>query len=75
MALKSCGDWLKGSVLGEQLLGLIEELCSVDTSPVSAYSPDDHRWALISLVLSQNHNYGEKSTQYYFSFSKPSTVL
>lgn len=56
-ALKSCGDWLKGSVLGEQLLGLIEELCRIDgSSPVSAYSAGDPRWALISLVLSQNHN-------------------
>uniref|UniRef100_H3CX74 E3 ubiquitin-protein ligase listerin n=1 Tax=Tetraodon nigroviridis TaxID=99883 RepID=H3CX74_TETNG len=55
--LHSCGDWLKGSVLGEQLLGLVEELCRIDGgSAVSAYSAGDHRWALISLVLSQNHN-------------------
>lgn len=61
--VKSCGDWLKGSVLGEQLLGLIEELCRIDgSSPISAYLAGDHRWALISLVLSQNHNNGEKKT-------------
>lgn len=71
MTLKSCGDWLKGSVLGEQLLGLIEELCRIDgSSPISAYSAGDHRWALISLVLSQNHNNGEKkhSTMLLFPF-------
>ncbi|XP_029704196.1 E3 ubiquitin-protein ligase listerin isoform X2 [Takifugu rubripes] len=56
--VKSCGDWLKGSVLGKQLLGLIEELCRIDGSPpISTYSAGDHRWALISLVLSQNHNH------------------
>lgn len=64
--VKTCGDWLKGSVLGEQLLGLIEELCRIDgSSPISAYLAGDHRWALISLVLSQNHNNGEKN--YIFS--------
>lgn len=71
----TCGDWLKGSVLGEQLLGLIEELCRIEgSSPISANSAGDHRWALISLVLSQNHNNGER--KYIFSsFSKLLTVL
>nr|XP_046266953.1 E3 ubiquitin-protein ligase listerin isoform X2 [Scatophagus argus] len=53
--LNICGDWLKGSVLGEQLLGLTEELCKAgrSSSPSSASS---HSWMLISLVLSQHHN-------------------
>uniref|UniRef100_A0A8C6PU08 E3 ubiquitin-protein ligase listerin n=1 Tax=Nothobranchius furzeri TaxID=105023 RepID=A0A8C6PU08_NOTFU len=50
----SCSDWLKGSVLGEQLLGLTEELCKIDSS--SRSSTCNHSWMLISLVLSQNHN-------------------
>ncbi|KAM3869223.1 E3 ubiquitin-protein ligase listerin [Diretmus argenteus] len=55
--LKSCGDWLKGSVLGEQLLGLAEQLCKVGGSYSSATSPkSNHSWTLISLVLSQHHN-------------------
>uniref|UniRef100_A0A672HLZ2 E3 ubiquitin-protein ligase listerin n=1 Tax=Salarias fasciatus TaxID=181472 RepID=A0A672HLZ2_SALFA len=55
--LKSCGDWLKGSVLGEQLLALTEELCRVGSSRgVSASSAGSHSWTLISLVLSQHHN-------------------
>uniref|UniRef100_A0A8C4H274 E3 ubiquitin-protein ligase listerin n=1 Tax=Dicentrarchus labrax TaxID=13489 RepID=A0A8C4H274_DICLA len=55
--LKSCRDWLKGSVLGEQLLGLTEELCKVGrSSPNSASSTSNHSWTLISLVLSQHHN-------------------
>lgn len=55
--LKSCGDWLKGSVLGEQLLGLTEELCKVGhSSPSSTSSTSNHSWTLISLVLSQPHN-------------------
>ncbi|KAF3706549.1 E3 ubiquitin-protein ligase listerin [Channa argus] len=54
--LKNCNDWLKGSVLGEQLLGLTEELCSVGcSSPTSASSTSSHSWTLISLVLSQHH--------------------
>lgn len=58
--LKSCGDWLKGYVLGEQLLGLTEELCRVGhSSPISASSTSNHSWKLISLVLSQHHNNGE----------------
>ncbi|XP_035526459.1 E3 ubiquitin-protein ligase listerin [Morone saxatilis] len=55
--LKSCRDWLKGSVLGEQLLGLTEELCKVGRSSASsASSTSNHSWTLISLVLSQHHN-------------------
>ncbi|KAM9846961.1 E3 ubiquitin-protein ligase listerin [Aulostomus maculatus] len=49
-----CRDWLKGSVLGEQLLGLTEELCKVGHSCSSSTS--HHNWTLISLVLSQHHN-------------------
>ncbi|XP_017273716.1 E3 ubiquitin-protein ligase listerin [Kryptolebias marmoratus] len=53
----SCADWLKGSILGEQLLGLTEELCKVGSSSrASTSSTSCHSWALISLVLSQNHN-------------------
>uniref|UniRef100_A0A3P8VKB1 E3 ubiquitin-protein ligase listerin n=1 Tax=Cynoglossus semilaevis TaxID=244447 RepID=A0A3P8VKB1_CYNSE len=51
--LKSCSDWLKGSVLGEQLLGLTEELCKVGRA---SSSTSNHSWTLISLVLSQHHN-------------------
>ncbi|XP_071378047.1 E3 ubiquitin-protein ligase listerin [Centroberyx affinis] len=55
--LKSCGDWLKGSVLGEQLLGLAEELCKVGGSYSTSTSPKStHSWTLISLVLSQHHD-------------------
>ncbi|KAF3840790.1 hypothetical protein F7725_006652 [Dissostichus mawsoni] len=55
--LKSCRDWLKGSVLGEQLLALTEELCQVgESSPRSASPSSSHSWTLISLVLSQHHN-------------------
>lgn len=60
--LKSCGDWLKGSVLGNQLLGLTEELCKVGRgSPASTSSTSTHSWTLISLVLSQHHNNGENN--------------
>uniref|UniRef100_A0AAX7TL64 E3 ubiquitin-protein ligase listerin n=1 Tax=Astatotilapia calliptera TaxID=8154 RepID=A0AAX7TL64_ASTCA len=53
----SCSDWLKGSVLGEQLLGLTEELCKVGSSSCdSISSTSGHSWTLISLVLSQHHN-------------------
>uniref|UniRef100_A0A7N8WL59 E3 ubiquitin-protein ligase listerin n=1 Tax=Mastacembelus armatus TaxID=205130 RepID=A0A7N8WL59_9TELE len=53
----NCSDWLKGSVLGEQLLGLTEELCKVGCcSPTSTSSTSSHDWTLISLVLSQHHN-------------------
>ncbi|XP_029304637.1 E3 ubiquitin-protein ligase listerin [Cottoperca gobio] len=56
-ALMSCRDWLKGSVLGEQLLGLSEELCKVGHSSASSTSStSNHSWTLISLVLSQHHN-------------------
>lgn len=59
-ALTSCRDWLKGPVLGGQLLGLTEELCRVGrSSPTSASSANKHSWTLISLVLSQHHNNGE----------------
>ncbi|KAM4620161.1 E3 ubiquitin-protein ligase listerin [Polymixia lowei] len=55
--LNSCGDWLKGSVLGERLLGLAEELCKVGGSHSSSASfKSTHSWTLISLVLSQHHN-------------------
>uniref|UniRef100_A0A8D3DMA9 E3 ubiquitin-protein ligase listerin n=1 Tax=Scophthalmus maximus TaxID=52904 RepID=A0A8D3DMA9_SCOMX len=55
--LQSCRDWLKGSVLGEQLLGLTEELCNVGcSSPSSTSITSSHSWTLISLVLSQHHN-------------------
>ncbi|XP_053703899.1 E3 ubiquitin-protein ligase listerin [Synchiropus splendidus] len=47
----SCRDWLKGSVLGEQLLDLTEELCKMERPSASSSS-----WTLISLVLSQHHN-------------------
>uniref|UniRef100_A0A669CT60 E3 ubiquitin-protein ligase listerin n=1 Tax=Oreochromis niloticus TaxID=8128 RepID=A0A669CT60_ORENI len=54
---RSCSDWLKGSVLGEQLLGLTEELCKVGSSSCdSISSTSGHSWTLISLVLSQHHN-------------------
>ncbi|XP_070699650.1 E3 ubiquitin-protein ligase listerin isoform X2 [Pempheris klunzingeri] len=56
-SLKSCRDWLKGSVLGEHLLGLTEELCKVGhSSPSTASSTSNHSWTLISLVLSQHQN-------------------
>ncbi|XP_041657592.1 E3 ubiquitin-protein ligase listerin [Cheilinus undulatus] len=55
--LKSCRDWLKGSVLGERLLGLTEELCKVgSSSSSSSFGTSSHSWTLISLVLSQHHN-------------------
>uniref|UniRef100_A0A673AQT4 E3 ubiquitin-protein ligase listerin n=1 Tax=Sphaeramia orbicularis TaxID=375764 RepID=A0A673AQT4_9TELE len=54
--LQSCSDWLKGSVLGERLLGLTEELCKVGPSSSSSPSTNSHSWTLISLVLSQHHN-------------------
>uniref|UniRef100_A0A673AMC4 E3 ubiquitin-protein ligase listerin n=1 Tax=Sphaeramia orbicularis TaxID=375764 RepID=A0A673AMC4_9TELE len=53
---RSCSDWLKGSVLGERLLGLTEELCKVGPSSSSSPSTNSHSWTLISLVLSQHHN-------------------
>lgn len=71
--LNRCGNWLKGSVLGEQLLGLTEELCSVGRSaPISASSTSDHSWTLISLVLSQHHNNGENThtCKYFFFLEK-----
>lgn len=56
-ALKSCSEWLRGSVLGQRLLDLTEELCRVEGSaPTPASSKCQHSWALISLVLSQHHN-------------------
>lgn len=57
VTLKSCNTWLKGSVLGEQLLGLTEELCKVGGGCSShASAASHHNWTLISLVLSQHHN-------------------
>lgn len=67
--LKNCSEWLKGSVLGEQLLGLIGELCKVERcSPISTSSPSDHRWMLISLVLSQYHNNGKTAAHWQIFF-------
>uniref|UniRef100_A0A3P9M3P8 E3 ubiquitin-protein ligase listerin n=1 Tax=Oryzias latipes TaxID=8090 RepID=A0A3P9M3P8_ORYLA len=55
--LSACRDWLKGSVLGQQLLELTEELCRVGSSShPSASTTGGHSWTLISLVLSRNHN-------------------
>ncbi|KAM9729215.1 E3 ubiquitin-protein ligase listerin [Menidia menidia] len=53
--LINCRDWLKGSVLGEQLLVLTAELCKMgSSSPTSSSS--SHSWTLVSLVLSQKDN-------------------
>ncbi|TNN51167.1 E3 ubiquitin-protein ligase listerin [Liparis tanakae] len=55
--LASCRAWLQGSVLGERLLGLTEELCRVGGGPPSSTSPtSNHSWTLISLVLSRHHD-------------------
>ncbi|XP_054611847.1 E3 ubiquitin-protein ligase listerin [Dunckerocampus dactyliophorus] len=55
--LASCRDWLKGSVLGEHLLGLTQEICKVRPSRSGSASPTNRpSWTLISLVLSQHHN-------------------
>uniref|UniRef100_A0A8C5DG75 E3 ubiquitin-protein ligase listerin n=1 Tax=Gouania willdenowi TaxID=441366 RepID=A0A8C5DG75_GOUWI len=54
--LSCCSEWLKGSVLGEQLLGLTEELCKLGSSSRSSTSTSSHSWTLISLVVSQRHN-------------------
>uniref|UniRef100_A0A6Q2YLB8 E3 ubiquitin-protein ligase listerin n=1 Tax=Esox lucius TaxID=8010 RepID=A0A6Q2YLB8_ESOLU len=54
-SLQACSDWLKGSVLGERLLGLAEELCEAGLKG-SGTAPDKDSWALISLALSQYHN-------------------
>uniref|UniRef100_A0A8C5A344 E3 ubiquitin-protein ligase listerin n=1 Tax=Gadus morhua TaxID=8049 RepID=A0A8C5A344_GADMO len=55
--LKSCRDWLKGSVLGERLFGLAEELCNTGRGHATLTSNENtHSWTLISLVLSQQHN-------------------
>uniref|UniRef100_A0A3Q2YAX3 E3 ubiquitin-protein ligase listerin n=1 Tax=Hippocampus comes TaxID=109280 RepID=A0A3Q2YAX3_HIPCM len=55
--LASCREWLKGSVLGEHLLALTQELCKVRPGcSSSASSSSRHSWTLISLVLSQHHN-------------------
>uniref|UniRef100_A0A8C5G548 E3 ubiquitin-protein ligase listerin n=1 Tax=Gouania willdenowi TaxID=441366 RepID=A0A8C5G548_GOUWI len=56
--LSCCSEWLKGSVLGEQLLGLTEELCKLGSSSRSSTSTSSHSWTLISLVVSQRHNNG-----------------
>uniref|UniRef100_A0A096M1G1 E3 ubiquitin-protein ligase listerin n=1 Tax=Poecilia formosa TaxID=48698 RepID=A0A096M1G1_POEFO len=53
----SCRNWLKGSVLGEQLLGLTEELCRMEHNSSAPKTPTSNSsWTLISLVLSQNNN-------------------
>ncbi|KAM9333735.1 E3 ubiquitin-protein ligase listerin [Pholidichthys leucotaenia] len=55
--LKSCHEWLKGSILGEQLLELTENLCEMGSgSRGSTSSSSNSSWTLISLVLSQHHN-------------------
>nr|XP_057943089.1 E3 ubiquitin-protein ligase listerin [Doryrhamphus excisus] len=55
--LASCRDWLKGSVLGEHLLGVTQEICKVTPSRSDcASSTNCPSWTLISLVLSQHHN-------------------
>ncbi|XP_041948451.1 E3 ubiquitin-protein ligase listerin [Alosa sapidissima] len=50
--------WLKGSVLGECLVGLAAVLCArgLRGSSSSSSSSHTHSWALISLVLSHQHN-------------------
>uniref|UniRef100_A0A4W5QBL7 E3 ubiquitin-protein ligase listerin n=1 Tax=Hucho hucho TaxID=62062 RepID=A0A4W5QBL7_9TELE len=55
VSLQACGDWFKGSVLGERLLGLAEELCEAGLKG-SGSAPNGDSWALISLALSQHHN-------------------
>lgn len=60
--LKSCSDWLKGSVLGAQLLSLTEELCQLGRSGSTSHSSTSlQSWTLISLVLSQHHNNREQT--------------
>ncbi|XP_072514427.1 E3 ubiquitin-protein ligase listerin [Salminus brasiliensis] len=59
--LELCGGWLRGSVLGERLVGLAGELCALglkgSPSPTSSLmSQHNHSWPLISLALSQQHN-------------------
>ncbi|KAK9968251.1 hypothetical protein ABG768_002585 [Culter alburnus] len=55
--LEVCIGWLRGSVLGERLVGLAGELCvmGLHGSPSSS-SQHAHGWPLISLALSQQHN-------------------
>uniref|UniRef100_A0AAR2J659 E3 ubiquitin-protein ligase listerin n=1 Tax=Pygocentrus nattereri TaxID=42514 RepID=A0AAR2J659_PYGNA len=59
--LEACRGWLKGSVLGERLVGLAGELCAFGlkgspslSSPLM--SQNSHSWPLISLALSQQSN-------------------
>ncbi|XP_032432483.1 E3 ubiquitin-protein ligase listerin [Xiphophorus hellerii] len=53
----SCRNWLKGSILGEQLLGLTEELCKMEHNSTAPKTPtSNNSWTLIGLVLSQNNN-------------------
>nr|XP_055064559.1 E3 ubiquitin-protein ligase listerin [Misgurnus anguillicaudatus] len=62
--LEVCVGWLRGSVLGERLVGLAEELCAMGLRgpPSSSFSPSllsshhAHGWPLISLALSQQYN-------------------
>ncbi|KAJ7997588.1 hypothetical protein DPEC_G00230570 [Dallia pectoralis] len=54
-SLQACSDWLKGSVLGERLLGLAVELCKAGLKG-SGTAPNKDSWALISLALSQHHD-------------------
>lgn len=68
-ARTSCREWLKGSLLGEQLLGLTEELCKVGRSSASSTTQTSNpSWTLISLVLSQNSNSGKYSLRYCMKF-------
>ncbi|XP_066476312.1 E3 ubiquitin-protein ligase listerin [Tiliqua scincoides] len=47
--------WLKGDVLGEKLVALADDLCSISLKTTVATSESFHseRWTLLSLVLSQ----------------------
>ncbi|XP_056322426.1 E3 ubiquitin-protein ligase listerin isoform X1 [Danio aesculapii] len=55
--LEVCVGWMRGSVLGERLVGLAGDLCALGLcgSPPSS-SRHAHGWPLISLALSQQHN-------------------
>ncbi|KAJ8266659.1 hypothetical protein GJAV_G00133160 [Gymnothorax javanicus] len=61
VCLEASIGWLKGAVLGERLVGLAQELCelglgSTKSNKSMAASGHTHSWALISLVLSQQHH-------------------
>ncbi|XP_030648417.1 E3 ubiquitin-protein ligase listerin [Chanos chanos] len=61
VCLDVCWSWMKGQVLGERLVQLAGDLCEVGLRganvPSTASSPKhSHSWALISLVLSHQHD-------------------